>query len=64
LNPIDGARLFFHQLRSVSHQAPQIALRTRGNEAALQQSTLQQLRGPLAVPNVALGLPVAIQAAI
>src|SRR5712692_10451974 len=50
LNPIDGARLFFHQLRPVPREVSQLALRTRGNEAPFQQSALQQLRDPLAVP--------------
>ena len=44
LNAIDGACLFFHHLRPVPREVSQLALRTRGNKAAFQQSALQQLR--------------------
>jgi hypothetical protein len=45
---------FFHEFRPVPREVSQLALRTWGNEAAFQQSTWQQWRDPLTVPNVAL----------
>jgi hypothetical protein len=51
-NSVAGASFLFYQLDSVAGEIAQLALGRRGNQAAFQQSMLQQLRNPLAVANV------------
>ncbi len=52
VDPVDDPRLFARQLRPLSRQLTQLSLRAGWNEAAAQQSTLQQMCDPLRIGHI------------